>query len=64
MIFIGGSSNPSAKNAQRQSGAAAFSPATTTVLLDNATILKVRDNFPIATTPPALCLRVKVTAAP
>ena len=43
--------------------APAFSPTTTTVLTDNATTLKVRDNFLIGT-PPARYLRVKVTAAP
>ncbi len=43
--------------------APAFSPTTTTVLTDNATTLKVRDNFPLATNP-ARYLRVKVTAAP
>ena len=42
---------------------ASFSPATTTVLLDTATTLKVRDNVLIGT-PPARFLRVKVTAAP
>jgi hypothetical protein len=41
---------------------AAFSAATTTVLVNDAT-LKVRDNFPIGT-PPSRFLRVKVTAAP
>ena len=41
----------------------AFSAATTTVLLDNTTTLKVRDNFLLATNP-ARYLRVKVTAAP
>lgn len=40
-----------------------FSPASTTLLLDTATTLKVRDNFP-SETPPARFLRVKVTAAP
>jgi hypothetical protein len=40
-----------------------FSPTTTTVLLDNGTTLKVRDNILIGT-PPARFLRVKVTAAP
>ena len=40
-----------------------FTPATTTVLLDNTTTLKVRDNFFIGATP-ARFLRVKVTAAP
>ena len=40
-----------------------FSPATTTVLLDNATTLKVRDNFLIGTTP-GRYMRVKVTAVP
>jgi len=42
---------------------ASFSPATTTVLLDTATTLKVRDNVLIGT-PPARFLRVKVNAAP
>jgi uncharacterized delta-60 repeat protein len=42
---------------------ASFSPATTTVLLDNATTLKVRDNVSIGT-PPARFMRVKVIAAP
>jgi uncharacterized delta-60 repeat protein len=42
---------------------ASFSPATTTVLLDNGTTLKVRDNVLIGT-PPSRFLRVKVTAAP
>jgi hypothetical protein len=42
---------------------ASFSPATTTVLLDTATTLNVRDNFPIGT-PPARFMRVKVIAAP
>ena len=42
---------------------ASFSPATTTVLLDTATTLKVRDNVLLGT-PPARFLRVKVTAAP
>jgi len=42
---------------------ASFSPATTTVLLDNATTLKVRDNVLVGT-PPARFLRVKVIAAP
>jgi hypothetical protein len=42
---------------------AAFSAATTTVQLNDATTLKVRDNFLIGT-PPARFLRVKVTAAP
>lgn len=42
---------------------ASFSPATTTVLLDTGTTLKVRDNILIGT-PPARFLRVKVTAAP
>ena len=40
-----------------------FSPASTTVLIDNATTLKVRDNTPHGT-PPARFLRVEVTAAP
>ena len=44
-------------------GDASFSAATTTVLLDSATTLKVRDNFPIATTPQRF-LRLRVTAAP
>ncbi len=43
--------------------APAFSPATTTVLINDATTLKVRDNFPLATSP-ARYLRAKVTAAP
>ena len=43
--------------------ALAFSLATTTVLVDDATTLKVRDNIPIGT-PSARYLRVKVTAAP
>ena len=42
---------------------ASFSTATTTTLLDNATTLKVRDNFPISTTPQRF-LRVQATAAP
>ncbi len=42
---------------------ASFSPATTTVLIDTATTLKVRDNILIGT-PPARFMRVKVTAAP
>jgi hypothetical protein len=40
-----------------------FSPSTTTILLDDASTLKVRDNVLIGT-PPARYLRVKVTAAP
>ena len=40
-----------------------FSAATTTVLIDNATTLKVRDNFPVGI-PASRYLRVKVTAAP
>ncbi len=40
-----------------------FSPASTTVLTNNATTLKVRDNFLIGT-PPARFIRLKVTAAP
>ncbi len=40
-----------------------FSPATTTILLNNATTLKVRDNTLIGTTPTRF-LRVKVTTAP
>ena len=43
--------------------AAAFSAETTTVLVNDTSILKVRDNFPISTTPGRF-LRVKVTAAP
>ncbi len=42
---------------------AAFSATSTTVLLDTATTLKVRDNVPVGTAP-ARFLRVKVTAAP
>jgi len=41
----------------------AFTNATTTVLLNDATTLKVRDNFPVATNPGRF-MRVKVTAAP
>ncbi|HWB05567.1 MAG TPA: hypothetical protein VG796_21290 [Verrucomicrobiales bacterium] len=41
----------------------AFSPATTTILLDTATTLKVRDNFSV-TSRPSRFLRLKVTAAP
>ena len=40
-----------------------FSASTTTVLTDNGTTLKVRDNILIGT-PDARYLRVKVTAAP
>lgn len=40
-----------------------FSPATTTVLIDAATTLKVRDNVRIDTAP-ARFLRTKLTAAP
>ena len=40
-----------------------FSAATTTVLTDDATTLKVRDNVPVGT-PPARYMRVRVTAAP
>jgi hypothetical protein len=40
-----------------------FSASTTTVLTNNATTLKVRDNFLIGT-PPACFMRVKVTAVP
>ncbi len=43
--------------------AASFSRATTTVLLDTATTLKVRDNVLIGT-PPARFIRGKVIAAP
>ncbi len=43
--------------------ASAFSPATTTVLVDDSTTLKVRDNILIGT-PPARYLRVKVNAVP
>ena len=39
-----------------------FSAGSTTVLTNNATTLKVRDNFPISTSPPRF-MRVKVTAA-
>jgi hypothetical protein len=41
----------------------AFSSATTTVLIDNASTIKVRDNEPIAASA-ARFMRVKVTAAP
>ena len=40
-----------------------FSAASTTILTNNATTLKVRDNVLIGT-PPARYLRLKVTAAP
>ena len=40
-----------------------FSPAMTTVLINNSTTLKVHDNVPIGTAP-ARFLRTKVTAAP
>lgn len=40
-----------------------FSPATTTILTNNATTLKARDNFTPATATQRF-LRVKVTAAP
>ena len=40
-----------------------FSAASTTVLTNNATTLKARDNFLIGTTPTRY-LRLKVTAAP
>jgi len=40
-----------------------FSASTTTVLINNATTLKVRDNTPI-TTPTARFMRVQVTGAP
>lgn len=43
--------------------AASFSAAATTVLVNSATTLKVRDNI-LVSTPPARYLRVKVTAAP
>ena len=43
--------------------APAFSAASTTVLVDNTTTLKVRDNILIGT-PPARYVRVKVTATP
>ena len=42
---------------------AAFSAATTTVIVNDATTLKVRDNFPI-TGGGQRFLRVQVTAAP
>lgn len=41
----------------------AFSASTTTILVNDPTTLKVRDNFLVGT-PPARFLRVKVTAAP
>ena len=41
----------------------AFSAASTTVLLDNATTLKVRDNV-LSSTPGSRFMRVKVAAAP
>lgn len=40
-----------------------FSAASTTVLINNATTLKVRDNFAISTTPRRF-IRAQVTAAP
>ncbi len=40
-----------------------FSPATTTILMNNSTTLKVRDNF-LFGTPPGRFMRVKVLAAP
>ncbi|MEO7317590.1 MAG: hypothetical protein ABIZ56_01235 [Chthoniobacteraceae bacterium] len=40
-----------------------FSASSTTMLIDNPTTLKVRDNIPIGT-PPSRFLRLKVTAAP
>ena len=40
-----------------------FSVSSTTVLINNATTLKVRDNFLIGTSPPRF-MRVKVTASP
>jgi len=40
-----------------------FSTATTTVLLDNAIALKVRDNVPVGSGPSRF-LRTRVTAAP
>ena len=40
-----------------------FSAASTTVLINDVTTLKVRDNFLIGTSPPRF-MRVKVTAAP
>ena len=43
--------------------AASWSATDTTVLLDTVTTLKVRDNFPLGTTP-ARFMRAKVTAAP
>jgi hypothetical protein len=43
--------------------AGAFSAASTTVLLDNVTTLKVRDNVPVST-PGSRFIRVKLTAAP
>ncbi len=42
---------------------AAFSAATTTLLIDNATMLKARDNVPIVTVP-ARFMHLRVTAAP
>ncbi len=40
-----------------------FSATSTTVLINDATTLKVRDNFLIGSSPPRF-MRVKVTAAP
>lgn len=41
----------------------AFSASTTTVLVDDATTLKVSDNSPVATTPTRF-MRVQVNGAP
>jgi hypothetical protein len=41
-----------------------FSAATTTVLIDDATTLKVRDNVPVSTVPGGRFLRMKVIPAP
>jgi len=41
-----------------------FSATSTTVLIDNATTLKVRDNFSVSTSPPTRFMRVRVMASP
>jgi hypothetical protein len=44
--------------------AASFSAATTTVLVDDAVTLKVRDNFAAGASPGGRYVRIRVTAAP
>jgi uncharacterized delta-60 repeat protein len=41
-----------------------FSAASTTVLIDNATTLQVRDNVPVSNSPPTRFMRVRVMASP